>query len=66
MSGVGDGDTLRSACVALMKRPQVVEDPVHRTADFYCVCLDDRPRSNIPFGHYRLYRRLLEEIAQRG
>ena len=32
----------------------------------YLPCLDDRPRSNIPFAHYRLYRRTLEEIAQKG
>lgn len=32
----------------------------------YLPCLDDRPRSNIPFAHYRLYRRILEEIAQKG
>lgn len=32
----------------------------------YLPCLDDRPRSNIPFAHYRLYRRILEGIAQKG
>jgi hypothetical protein len=32
----------------------------------YLPCLDDRPRSNIPFAHYRLYREILEEIAQKG
>ena len=32
----------------------------------YLPCLDDRPRSNIPFAHYRLYRQLLNEIAQKG
>jgi hypothetical protein len=32
----------------------------------YLPCLDDRPRSNIPFSQYRLYRRLLEGIASRG
>jgi uroporphyrinogen decarboxylase len=32
----------------------------------YLPCLDDRPRSNIPFAHYRLYRRILEEIARKG
>jgi uroporphyrinogen-III decarboxylase len=32
----------------------------------YLPCLDDRPRRNIPFVHYRLYRRILEEIAQKG
>ncbi len=28
----------------------------------YLPCLDDRPRSNIPFDQYRLFRQLLEEI----
>jgi len=32
----------------------------------YLPCLDDRPRSNIPFAHYRLYRRILENIAKEG
>lgn len=30
----------------------------------YLPCLDDRPRSNIPLAHYRLYRRLLAAIAR--
>ncbi len=29
----------------------------------YLPCLDDRPRSNVPFAHYRYYRRILEELA---
>ncbi len=29
----------------------------------YLPCLDDRPRSNVPFPHYRLYRELLAELA---
>ena len=32
----------------------------------YLPCLDDIPRSNIPFAHYRLYRKVLNEIAQKG
>jgi len=32
----------------------------------YLPCLDDRPRVNIPFARYRLYRQILEEIAQKG
>jgi hypothetical protein len=32
----------------------------------YLHCLDDRPRSNIPFANYKVYRQLLCEIAQRG
>jgi hypothetical protein len=27
----------------------------------YLPCLDDRPRSNLPFSHYKLYRHILEE-----
>jgi uroporphyrinogen decarboxylase len=29
----------------------------------YLPCLDDRPRSNVPFAHYCYYRRILEELA---
>ncbi|BBO70943.1 hypothetical protein DSCA_48730 [Desulfosarcina alkanivorans] len=32
----------------------------------YLPCLDDRPRGNVPLAHYRLYRRLLGEIARQG
>ena len=32
----------------------------------YLPCLDDRPRIDISFSQYRLYRQVLEEIAQRG
>jgi hypothetical protein len=32
----------------------------------YLPCLEDRPRSNIPFAHYKLYRQVLNEIAQKG
>ncbi len=31
----------------------------------YLPCLDDRPRSNISFARYRLFRELLEEIGSR-
>ena len=29
----------------------------------YLPCLDDRPRSNISFARYRLFRELIEEIG---
>jgi hypothetical protein len=32
----------------------------------YLPCLDDRPRSNVPFAHYRLYRQLLEDFSRKG
>ncbi|WP_319407815.1 uroporphyrinogen decarboxylase family protein [uncultured Desulfosarcina sp.] len=46
----------------------VVEEtvPVLLESGHYLPCLDDRPRSNVPFAHYLLYRRLLEEITQKG
>lgn len=40
MLGVGDWDSLVSACVALVDRPQMVDDLVNKTTDFYCVCLE--------------------------
>lgn len=48
---------------AAVKR--AVEDTVPDLLEkgHYLPCLDDRPRSNIPFAHYRLYRRLLEDIS---
>lgn len=33
---------------------------------YYLPCLDDRPRSNVPFAQYRLYRRVLEAMARKG
>jgi uroporphyrinogen decarboxylase len=32
----------------------------------YLPCLDDRPRADISFSQYRLFRQILEEIAGRG
>jgi hypothetical protein len=32
----------------------------------YLPCLDDRPRSTVPFAQYRLFRQLLGEIARKG
>jgi len=32
----------------------------------YLPCLDDRPRSNVPFANYSVYRSLLAKIALRG
>jgi uroporphyrinogen decarboxylase len=40
--------------------------PVLLEGGHYLPCLDDRPRSDIPFAHYRLYRRILENIAKGG
>jgi hypothetical protein len=47
---------------------KVVEETVPGLLEsgHYLPCLDDRPRSNIPFAHYKLYRHILEEIARKG
>jgi hypothetical protein len=40
--------------------------PVLLEKGHYLPCLDDRPRSNIPFARYRLYRQLLQDISRTG
>ena len=40
MLGVGDWESLVSACFALLEKPQMVEDLLNRTTDFYCLCLE--------------------------
>ena len=50
-----DDDTLR----------RVIEETVPPLLEtgHYLPCLDDRPRQNVPFARYRLYRNILSEIA---
>jgi len=40
MLGVGDWESLVSACHALVEKPRMVADLLDRTTDFYCVCLE--------------------------
>jgi hypothetical protein len=40
MLGVGDWESMISACMALVDRPDFVVDLLNRTTDFYCVCLE--------------------------
>lgn len=40
MLGVGDWKSLTAACNALINEPQMIEDLVNRTTDFYCICLE--------------------------
>ncbi len=54
MLGVGDWNSLLSACSALLERPQMVEDLVQRTTDFYCVCLE-RVLSNVSVDYASFY-----------
>ena len=52
-----DDDTLRRVI-------QETVPPLLETGH-YLPCLDDRPRSNVPFARYKLYREILAEIAHR-
>jgi uroporphyrinogen-III decarboxylase len=54
MLGVGDWDSLVSALFALIERPQMVEDLVDRTTDFYCICLE-RVLSQVPVDYAAFY-----------
>jgi hypothetical protein len=52
--GVGNWDSLRAACYALVRRPQVVEELVDRVTDFYCICLE-RVLSNVSVDYASFY-----------
>ncbi len=54
MLGVGDWDSLRSACFALIERPKAVEHLLGRVTDFYCVCLE-RVLSKVPVDYAAFY-----------
>ena len=62
IGGIDAGALARDA--AAIRKAVVGTVPHLLAGGRYLPCLDDRPRSNIPLAHYRLYRRLLEEIAQ--
>ncbi len=62
MLGVGDWDSLLSACSALIKSPQTVEDLVKRTTDFYCVCLE-RVLSTVPVDYAAFYEPIASNMA---
>lgn len=51
---------------AAVKRATAENVPALLEKGRYLPCLDDRPRSNTPFAHYRLYRRLIEDITMSG
>ena len=54
MLGVGDWDSLLSACLALVESPQRVEDLLKKTIDFYCICLE-RVLSKVPVDYASFY-----------
>jgi hypothetical protein len=57
---------------ALAVSPEAIRSTVQQTVSAllpsgrYLPCLDDRPRKNVPFVHYRFYRQCLAEIAGAG
>ena len=62
MLGVGDWESLRSACFALIRRPRVVERLVDRITDFYCVCLE-RVLAKVPVDYASLYEPIAANTA---
>lgn len=40
MLGVGDWDSFKAACRALILEPRKVEDLINKTTEFYCICLE--------------------------
>ncbi|MBC2710357.1 MAG: hypothetical protein HGJ94_04965 [Desulfosarcina sp.] len=62
MLGVGDWDSLLSACFALIKKPQVVEDLFKRTTNFYCDCLE-RVLSKVSIDYASFYEPIASNIA---
>ena len=62
MLGVGDWDSLRSACVALVNRPRTVESLLNRITDFYCVCLE-RVLSKVTVDYASFYEPIASNTA---
>ncbi len=54
MLGVGDWQSLKSACRALLQEPHKVEALLERTTDFFCICLK-RVLSRVPVDYATLY-----------
>ena len=61
-----DAGTLAKDAAASVREAVSQTVPALLAGGRYLPCLDDRPRSNIPFSQYRLYRHLLEKIAGSG
>jgi len=62
----GIDSTALSVDEAAVERAIKITVPPLLESGHYLPCLDDRPRSNVPFPQYRLFRDLLEEMANRG
>ena len=62
MVGVGDWDSLRAACFAMVRQPDAVERLVDRITDFYCVCLE-RVLAQVPVDYASLYEPIAANTA---
>lgn len=62
MLGVGDWDSLKAACQALVHRPRMVEALVDQITDFYCVCLD-RVLSRVKVDYASFYEPIAANTA---
>ncbi len=60
-----DADALSRDQAAVRRAVMETVPPLLETGR-YLPCLDDRPRSTVPFGLYRFYRELLRDLAQKG
>jgi hypothetical protein len=62
MLGVGDWDSLRAACCALIERPATVAALLNRITDFYCVCLE-RVLSKVTVDYAAFYEPIASNTA---
>ena len=62
MLGVGDWESLKAACFALVERPRVLERLVEKTTDFYCLCLE-RVLSQVPVDYASMYEPIASNIG---
>ena len=62
MLGVGDWDSLRAACCAMIRQPEAVARLMDRITDFYCVCLE-RVLSQVPVDYASLYEPIAANTA---
>ena len=62
MLGVGDWESMRNACFAMIRRPKAVERLVDRITDFYCLCLE-RVLSNVSVDYASFYEPIAANTA---
>lgn len=62
MLGVGDWESMRAACITMVRRPEIVERLVDRITDFYCICLE-RVLSRVSVDYASLYEPIAANTA---